>query len=482
MFAVKRERVRRLVAAALVVALGSAAACSRDDDPVVTEPTGDGETTETTAVGIEAALDAGDFGTLEGVCGPAPEGETLVATGSQGVTADSIEIGTISDIGFFARPGLGQEMLDATKVFVRWCNELGGIYGREIVSNERDAAFSNYQTTIIEACLTDFALVGGGSTNDSVGQSDRVTCMLPDIPSFHASLESRGSDLAWQPEPLPPDALQFGIATYLAETFPGTTDSVGILYGNNSGSIVLGTQFRAAGEELGWTVEYEEQYNATGESTFSGYAARIRDSGVKGLMLLGDNATMALVITELANIGYELDWILGGKNSYDTLLIDVAAASLDQTPLYVWTANVPFELREDSVALQQYFSLFEEYNPEGRAQASLGISTFNAWLLFATAAKECGVELTRRCLHDQLEAITEWDGGGLTSTNNPADQEPAPCYVPLLATSSGFEVAEFEPNEGLYTCDPANVAVLDPSFRDNGTTLEEVGLTIDDLE
>ena len=89
----------------------------------------------------------------EPVCGKAPAGETNKATGL-GVTADQIEVGTISDVGFSGAPGLNQELWDASDVFTKWCNSLGGINGRLIKIDKLDAAVFNYRQQIVEGLCT----------------------------------------------------------------------------------------------------------------------------------------------------------------------------------------------------------------------------------------------------------------------------------------------------------------------------------------
>lgn len=59
-----------------------------------------------------------NFGDLSEVCGP---GDASTAS-AQGVTADSIEVGVFSDIGFTKN----SEFVDTAKVFTSWCNEAGG--------------------------------------------------------------------------------------------------------------------------------------------------------------------------------------------------------------------------------------------------------------------------------------------------------------------------------------------------------------------
>ena len=52
----------------------------------------------------------------------------------------------------------------------------------------------------------------------------------------------------------------------------------------------------------------------------------------------------------------------------------------------------------------------------------------------------------------------------------------------LEATPDGFQNAEgFETTDGLYGCDPAYVVHLEGDYG-QGTTLEDVGKTLDDVQ
>ena len=168
-----RSRAAVVAVAASVLLAG---ACSRDKEETEsgTETTVASETTDTTAPANESRLDAGGFGDLENVCqdgdgGPASD---------VGVTADSIHVGTITDKGFSARPGLNEEMLDAANAFAAWCNEHGGINGRQLVVDDRDAALTGYNDRITESCADDFAVVGGGAVFDDADNGGRVACGL----------------------------------------------------------------------------------------------------------------------------------------------------------------------------------------------------------------------------------------------------------------------------------------------------------------
>ena len=112
--------------------------------------TSSGGTDNTATDTTEAAAGetcAGDFGDLTGVCGPNEGGGAVTddPAETQGITADGITVGTVSDPGFEGLPGLNQEIFDAGTAFVEWCNAAGGINGKQLTLNLRDAAVTEYQ-------------------------------------------------------------------------------------------------------------------------------------------------------------------------------------------------------------------------------------------------------------------------------------------------------------------------------------------------
>ena len=181
--------------AALLAVVLVASACGRSSGGGSATPTTGGETT-TSAGGTAAG--PGDFGTLKDVCGP---GKNTMSP-DQGVTPTAIDVATSSDPGFAGRRGLNQEIFDAGEVFTKWCNAAGGIHGRKIVIHKYDAALFNLDAQIKKACATDFFLVGNGNVFDNnPAQRDRLSCLLPEIPTYMVTIEGRDSDLTVQPVP-----------------------------------------------------------------------------------------------------------------------------------------------------------------------------------------------------------------------------------------------------------------------------------------
>lgn len=475
------SRLRRRTLIGVVAVAVLAGGCTRGADevetggqaPVATDGAAGADETQAPD---KSATAAGTFGDLKEVCGP---GDASGAT-ALGVTDNAIQVGTIADPGFVGRPGLNQEIFDAAEVFTSWCNDAGGINGRKIVDVERDAKLTEYKQRVTESCQEDFMLVGSGGVFDETGQEERLRCMLPEIPGFQVSPEARASDLSVSPIPAAIDELQVGLFRYLEDEFPGSTDRVGFLTGNIGSLVFVDAQAQDAAKELGWTSVYQAQYNSTGEASWTPFAEALSSDKVEGVVYTGEPENLAKLLQAMADIGYEPKWVLAGTNVIDEGFIKVGGAAVKD--VYAVASIVPPFLAADNPATQQYLDLFTEYLPDGKDQALLGYQAFSGWLLFATAVKQCGSDVTRSCVYDAANDITEWTGGGLNAATNPAKDQGADCMMVVEATPKGFVIPDdFKPTDGLFSCSKDNIIKLTGDYG-SGTTLESVGKSIDDLE
>src|SRR6476661_6921617 len=406
----------------IVVLVGAAlalAACGRSDSP-----TGSASSTSSTTSGTSSAA-SGDFGTLKDVC---QKGDASGAT-AQGVTPTEIKVGTFADPGFAGRPGLDQELFDTATVFAKWCNDAGGINGRKIVVNQRDAALFNVKARMTEACASDFILVGGGVVFDQDGVTTRLSCLMPEIAGYAVSPQQRGSDLLIQPLPNDTKTLPIGDYKYLAKKYPDATKAYGVLTGDVDTTKIVARQADEAAQSLGWKKVYDDVYPATGASDWTPYAQKLKDNGTKSLIWVGEPENLAKLLQALSDIGYQLDFIRTDANHYDQKLIDTAGSAVKN--VYVRSAFAPFETAKPGSPTQQYLDAFDKYLPNGKAKALLGLQAWSAWLLFATAANECGNDLTRKCVYDNAKKIKDWTGGGLHSASDLASGKAPECFTEL---------------------------------------------------
>jgi hypothetical protein len=444
-------RSRRAAVSLLAVLALAGASCSRGDE---TETGGGGDTTAPGGTTGEptSRLDAAGFGDLENVC---QDGDAGGAT-DVGVTDDTIQLGTITDKGFQSRPGLNEEMYDAAVAFADWCNEHGGINGREIVVADRDAALTDFNARIIDACSQDFALVGGGAVLDESDNGGRVACGLPNIAGYVVSEEARSADLQVQPVPNPTGRMAMGAYQVIADQNPELIDRYGVVTSSFGSVLNVRNDTVAAAEDLGFTTVYSEEYNSAGESNWRPFVDAMQAADVQVLDFVGEPTFFGQLLESMDQAGYRPAIMILNANFYDETFAENAGTFADN--VHVRLQYTPLELAADNPATADYLELMQRYNPSGKV-ALLGMQALSAYLLFAQSAAACGSELTRSCLLEQAGTVTEWTGGGLHATQDPAANTPSPCFVVLDVGTDGFTINEglTAPTDGIFNCEPDNV-------------------------
>jgi len=448
---VKRTRTRSSILALLLVA---GAACSRGDDS--TETGGEEEATTTSAPdgegGDPTSIDEGGFGDLEAVC---QDGDASGAT-ANGVTDTEINVGTMTDKGFTGAQGLNKEMYDAAVAFAEWCNEHGGILGRDLVVNDMDVKLTEYEARITESCERDFAVVGGGAVFDEDPNDVRVGCGLPNIAGYVVSSRGRVADLQVQPLPNPVGSVSVGRYASAARDFPDGIGAYGIMTSNLPAVLLVRDQLVEAAESYGFTVDYSIEYAPAGETGWANFVADMQAKDIKILEFIGQPASLTALNQAMDTAGWRPDVILLSGNFYDANYAAEAGAIAGN--IYIQTQFHPFELAADNKATQDYLDVMEQYNPGGKI-AGLGVQTMSSFLLFARAATACGSELTAACLLENAAAAEGWTGGGLHASQTPSNDIPSPCYLILGLSADGFAVNEeaTRADEGIYNCSPDNV-------------------------
>lgn len=456
-------RTRRTVVLLTALTL-FAAACGSDrgeDDSAGSSSTTDPTTTPDTGVDTPDGPGPGDFGTLTDVCGPNEGGGEVPDAGPdeiQGISSDRIVVGTVADPGFAGRLGLNQEIFDAGSAFVEWCNAAGGINGKQLDLNLHDAAITQYQPVVEEACRTDFALVGAGAVQDNLWSDVGAACGLIDIAGFSVTPQKAGivgQDLlvlrSVQGIPNPSDRYPAGAVKLLDEEFPGTADTTGFLYGDLQTLQVTYEKTEAGYNAVGHTTVEVSAYAILGESNWQPFAVKLRDADVQSFNFIGEGENLANLQRAMAEIDYFPTVQLMETNFYDQEYLNAAGDAAEGT--YVRTAIWPFEEADQNPATQRYLEIVNEI--DGKV-AILGVQSMSAWLLFAKAAKVCDLDndLTRSCVLETAAAQVDWDAGGLHAITHPASNEGSDCVIVLQVVDGKFE--RHVPDED-YHCDPEDI-------------------------
>lgn len=438
----RSNRWRLLGALAALTLAGAACGSDRGDDPAApAEAEADGGGDDD---GGDAA--AGGFGSLESPCG---DGDGGPAT-EQGVTEDQIVIGYGDDAGYPQSPGLSHETSDAIEAMIAWCNEQGGINGREIVGNYYDAAITEVVNAVTEACDEVFMLVGNAWALDSAQEETRLGCDLPSVPTYSVSPEFANAPLTYQAVPNPADIYTAGWAGMIAELFPDEIKSATVVFGNFAATIDTKDKVVQTFPEFGFEfLDCPVEYNIAGEPDWKPFAQRLKDCGAEVVYYSGQPfPNMQNLLDDAAQIGFEPIWLVD-SNAYLASFAEWNATG-NGDKVYLRTAFTPFEQAEGNPATQQYIDLVEGNDGD---ISQLGQQAASSFLLWATAAQACGAELTRDCVLDELSGITTWDGGGMHAETNPGGNLPPECGM-LLKLEGTEWVQAFPEDEGEMACNP----------------------------
>ncbi|MCD9622415.1 ABC transporter substrate-binding protein [Rhabdothermincola salaria] len=435
------------LAVALALTAGACGGGREDADP------GEPGATDTTTSAPEAPTTG--FGDLASPCGP---GDASGAT-DQGVTDTSITIGYGDDAGFSGAPGLNQEQSAAVAAMIDWCNEQGGINGREVVGRYYDAKVTEVNNVMTEACAQVFMLVGQGFSLDSGQEQTRVGCGLASVPAWSVSPAFANGPLMVQPAPNPVDVVSIQNAFALAELFPEKITKAAVMTANYAATKDTTDKAQLAFPAAGWEfLDCEQTYNIAGEADWRPFVQRLKDCGAEIVLFSGSPApNFQNVLDAAAQLDFEPVW------SMDANFYEESFAAWNQNGfadnVYVRMTFTPFEQAANNPATQQYLDLLEE---AGSRVSLLGAQAISAFLLWATGAQACGSELTRACVIDTLLEVDDWTGGGLQATTDPGANLPSTCGMIVKLEGTTYEQA-YPETLGEFDCDPRyNVTITGP--------------------
>ncbi|MEY3618115.1 MAG: hypothetical protein RL726_813, partial [Actinomycetota bacterium] len=131
---ISKHRSTRAMIAVALVAITAVGCSNREEGADTSAPSTEEPTTEAPGGSEAPTTDAPSvemFGDMPSPCGPATDaGVPTIAEGQNG--GDTLRLGTATDHGYEAAPGLTVEMLDAAEAFAGWCNAQGGVRGLPI--------------------------------------------------------------------------------------------------------------------------------------------------------------------------------------------------------------------------------------------------------------------------------------------------------------------------------------------------------------
>jgi ABC-type branched-subunit amino acid transport system substrate-binding protein len=413
-----RGRRRWIVATACAALL--AAACGTSDAPKATP----------TAV---AAVATTRVPTVT-PCGPgnaSPSSEI-------GVTPEAITVGVVADVS--GARALFRTNWEAMQAFAAYCNDAGGIAGRELRVQLFDTQVFRHRQAMIDSCTSVFALVGSAAAFDGDGASIEADCGIPDVAALVAQPAHERVPTVITPMPNPQRLYLVGPLRYLARLDPSAVRRAAMAYLDVGVTAVRAARQVEASRAVGYRFRSIAPIPAiTGQGDLDGIAEQVVDRKAEYLSVQGSVGDLAGVQIALAARGYRPKLVdATSPLFYDPRYLRAVGDAGEGT--YVLTTTTPFEDADRVPELERYVDWLQRTVP-GAEPTAQGVRSWSAGLLFAEAARRSTPDLDRATLLNRLRGIHAWDGNGIQIRTDPGSGRASSCFAYVRVESGEFRRA-----------------------------------------
>ena len=392
-----------------------------------------------------------------------------------GVTADSITVEVMADVGSPLAPGLFQGNLDALNAYAKYVNANGGIACRKLIVKTWDSKLNADESKngLIDACKNALALVGSNALfnpdvtpmSGCVDQAGAATG-LPDVAALANDVNQQCNKTTYLiqgvAETCPvtsgqarPIKVVVGPAKYWLKQTPGL-HGLYLVPGDLPGTVQSGATAVKAMETAG--MKWDSTPKVSGRDEQVSYTPRIQTmkTAKSNFVMNGSNdRAMINARKESKAQGYDGVTVWGcGLSCYTRNFL---AAGADVEGTYVWLQFLPFEEKASNKELAAYVDNVGENKVD-----SFGAQAWQAAALFKTAVdqvvKADGPNgLTRSAILKALASIKSFDANGWMGTKDPRGMSN--CYV-MTQVKAGKFVRVYPAKVGTFDCDAGNVATV----------------------
>lgn len=484
----------RLVVVVLAVGV-VAAACGGDDDSGQDAERSDADAAPTSTVEGDDDLFAGVDGTGNADAGAAGEpgvgadddlcaGISLEAT-EIGVTADTITVLVMADVGSELAPGLFQGSIDGTRAWAEKVNDDGGLACRRVEVVEWDSALNATESTngFLEACDTALAMVGSNSlfvtdiaALESCPDAEGEPTGIADIAALAVSSIHQCSPNVFPAGPVsgscpysgegPRDYTNLmGPMQWILdnELGGGPVEGIYLIPSDLPTTIAASMPIVRSLNQIGVDTT-DGEFGVSGraeQATFGSFIQNMLDRGVTWAYNGSNDQAMLKLRQEAVAQGFDdasVQWVCS-LSCYTPAYIEQGGAAVEGTWLSM--QFLPFEEADSNEELARFLDYYGDDFPPSWAA--------NAWasgLLFEQAVdaiveRDGPNALTRRALLDQLAETEQFDANGWYGTiDYTADTRISNCYV-LVQVRDGDYVRIHPDQPGTFDCDPGSVIRLD---------------------
>jgi len=394
------------------------------------------------------------------ICEPGPGGASTV----RGVGDKTINIAVFNDAANTIQPGLEVEFVQQATAFADWCNAAGGIDGRKIVIDNRDAALFNAAQEATAACQSDFMAVGGGMALDESSVPIREKCGLGQITGYVVSNASILASDQVDPGGTNTNSVTAGWFAALARAYPNAVKVAGMGGADTPSVLQEETKDEFAAEAEGWkVVDFLEP-----PVSVENWAPYVEDYQQKGVQALwpASASNFTPFAQAMTTAGYHPAFVILGPQFTNSQTQQAVAANPGLPPVYIYTGFWPLPMAAQNPSTEELVTIMHKYAKGDTIDFDDEVGALG-WLLWAKAATACGTSLTVTCVLNHAAATKNWDAGGIQApiaslTLSNENPQPSPCFAMLKVGARGivYDKALTHPTQSIWNCNPKYVVHL----------------------
>jgi hypothetical protein len=254
-----------------------------------------------------------------------------------------------------------------------------------------------------------------------------------------------------QPAPNPGDEGVAAPAFQLATLFPDAVKKAAFVFAEYPPTRETRDKYAASYTAAGWNfLNCDQVYNIAGESDWKPFAENLKACGVQMVAFVGSPApNLENLLAASRQVGFDPIWFADANNyTADFAQWNGQNGSIGDK-MYVRMAFVPFEFQDQVPAVKQLVDLT---NQAKRKLALLSSQTASAFLLWATGVKECGSNVTPKCVLDNAAKQTAWTGGGLQTAMNVGANDGPTCGMLIRLQGPAWVKAYPTTSDQLFDC------------------------------
>jgi ABC-type branched-subunit amino acid transport system substrate-binding protein len=368
--------------------------------------------------------------------------EKFPAVDQPGVTAKEIKVGGITTISNDPTGGSLGSAFDGVQAYFDYINSKGGVYGRKLVlDSKRDDGLANNRSEaqglltnddVFAALPVAVQLFTGakvladsgiptygwmineewGSENHKPGPSNFFT----QLGGYNCFTCANPSLMTWLPKKL--DRHKIGVLAYNVP---------------QSAACAKGLQSSFKKYPTGKIVFIDKSLTF-GNPDYSAQVAQMRDKNVDLVISCIDGNGSVTLGREMKKQGLDAVQIL--PNSYNHQLVKKNADVLNGN--YLFTTYTPFEAKPAPPGLKRYFKWIKRSGGDKNENSLIG------WIdadEFVTGLKAAGPNFTRQKVVNALNAIKDYNAGGITPKINftTAHTNDMDCFAVEKVVDGGFK-------------------------------------------